>query len=361
MKTLLVFLAGMLAGGIVGWLVALRFAREPRTSVVPPMPDELIGSDTATHLAASIPADSTFEPLAYVLIERCAAQIGMPCALVMREKPGAAAYIAAVAGGLDSRLMGVEVHLDSPAGRALTEGVPVVGAPDEKVIHIDRGDRRRYEGGGIAVPLGQGGQIYGAIVAFGESRNAREAVELLSLESRKFAPVIIPAYSAAISARRAETDELTGLANRRVLQRAQSRVDGRERASLLIIDIDHFKAINDRYGHPAGDGVLKRVARTVSAHAREEFIIARIGGEEFAAVLPEHTVEEAAEFAERLSQAIADNDMSKDGGPKRVTVSIGAAEWLAGMMGSSDLLRAADEQLYRAKQEGRNSVRRTGT
>jgi diguanylate cyclase (GGDEF)-like protein len=62
-----------------------------------------------------------------------------------------------------------------------------------------------------------------------------------------------------------------------------------------------------------------------------------------------------------LRQAIADHDMSKDGGPKRVTVSIGAAEWLAGMMGSSDLLRAADEQLYRAKQEGRNSVRRTGT
>jgi diguanylate cyclase (GGDEF)-like protein len=133
--------------------------------------------------------------------------------------------------------------------------------------------------------------------------------------------------------------------------------------ALLIIDIDHFKAINDRFGHPAGDGVLKRVARTVSAHAREEFIIARIGGEEFAAVLPEHTVEQAAEFAERLRVAIAEHDMAStsDGGPQRVTVSIGAAEWLAGMTNSSELLRAADEQLYRAKQEGRNSVRRTGT
>ena len=162
-------------------------------------------------------------------------------------------------------------------------------------------------------------------------------------------------------------DPLTDLYNRRqfleLLEKELARASNHRRPlALLIIDIDHFKAINDRYGHPAGDGVLKRVARTVSAHAREEFIIARIGGEEFAAVLPEHTVEQAAEFAERLRIAIAQYDMaSTDGGLKRVTVSIGAAEWLAGMTGSSDLLRAADEQLYRAKQEGRNIVRRTGT
>jgi diguanylate cyclase (GGDEF)-like protein len=165
----------------------------------------------------------------------------------------------------------------------------------------------------------------------------------------------------------ATVDPLTDLYNRRqfieLLEKELARASNHRRPlALLIIDIDHFKAINDRYGHPAGDGVLKRVARTVSAHAREEFIIARIGGEEFAAVLPEHTVEQAAEFAERLRIAIAQHDMaSTDGGLKRVTVSIGAAEWLAGMTASADLLRAADEQLYRAKQEGRNTVRRTGT
>ena len=164
----------------------------------------------------------------------------------------------------------------------------------------------------------------------------------------------------------ATVDPLTDLYNRRqfleLLEKELARAANHRRPlALLIIDIDHFKAINDRYGHPAGDGVLKRVARTVSAHAREEFIIARIGGEEFAAVLPEHTVEQAAEFAERLRVAIAEHDMGTEGGPQRVTVSIGAAAWLAGMTGSGELLRAADEQLYRAKQEGRNSVRRTGT
>jgi len=165
----------------------------------------------------------------------------------------------------------------------------------------------------------------------------------------------------------ATVDPLTDLYNRRqfleLLEKELARASNHRRPlALLIIDIDHFKAINDRFGHPAGDGVLKRVARTLSAHAREEFIIARIGGEEFAVVLPEHTVEQVADFAERLRSAIAELDMGGDaGGPKHVTVSIGAAAWLAGMMASSDLLRAADEQLYRAKQEGRNSVRRTGT
>jgi len=165
----------------------------------------------------------------------------------------------------------------------------------------------------------------------------------------------------------ATVDPLTDLYNRRqfleLLEKELARAANHRRPlALLIIDIDHFKAINDRYGHPAGDAVLKRVARTLAAHAREEFIIARIGGEEFAAVLPEHTVEEAAEFAERLRQAIAERDMAvtSGAGPSRVTVSIGAAEWLAGMTASADLLRAADEQLYRAKQEGRNTVRRAG-
>jgi len=165
----------------------------------------------------------------------------------------------------------------------------------------------------------------------------------------------------------ATVDPLTDLYNRRqfleLLEKELARAANHKRPlALLIIDIDHFKAINDRYGHPAGDAVLKRVARTLAAHSREEFIIARIGGEEFAAVLPEHKVDQAADFAERVRLAIAERDMAatSGAGPNRVTVSIGAAEWLAGMTVSADLLRAADEQLYRAKQEGRNTVRRAG-
>jgi diguanylate cyclase (GGDEF)-like protein len=352
----LLFLAGALVGGIVGWLIALRFAGEARPSVVPPLPDEVAGSDTATHLASSIPAESTFEPLAYVLMERCAASLGMPCALVMREKPGAAAYIAAVAGGLDSRMMSIEVHLDSAAGRALTEGVPVVGAPDEKVIAIDKGDRRRYSGGGIAVPLGQGGQIYGAIVVFGDVRAPREAVELLASEAKKFGPVIIPAYTAAIAARRAETDELTGLSNRRVLTKALGRVNGGERASLLMIDIDHFKSVNDTLGHQAGDAALRHIARLVREAVRPRDTAARIGGEEFAVWLPGADGRTGHEVAERLRASVQGRPFKHQGQDYPITVSIGVASYPSPIKAVDNLMGAADAALYAAKRDGRNKV-----
>ena len=158
MSGVLLFLAGAALGATVAWFLAgRRFAAAAPIARgmlqgVPPMPDDLVGSETATYLAANISAESTFEPLAYVLIERCSLRVNLPAALVMRERAGAPAAITAVAGGLDNRLLGHEVPLDSPAGRAITEGLPIVGSPDEKVVTIQRGDRRRYEGGGVAVP-----------------------------------------------------------------------------------------------------------------------------------------------------------------------------------------------------------------
>ena len=122
------------------------------------------------------------------------------------------------------------------------------------------------------------------------------------------------------------------------------------------MDLDHFKSINDRFGHPAGDAVLKKVALALRGLASEEFITARIGGEEFAVVLPEHALAQAVRFAERLREGIAGLSLTLPGGPQQVTVSIGAAAWENGMSGTGDLLRAADAQLYRAKQDGRNKV-----
>lgn len=160
----------------------------------------------------------------------------------------------------------------------------------------------------------------------------------------------------------ATVDPLTGLYNRRqfleVLEKELARsANHRRPLALLIIDLDHFKAINDRYGHPVGDVVLKNVASTLQASAREEFIVARIGGEEFAAVLPEHDVLAAAAFAERLCRAVDQpHPTTSQLGPERVTVSIGVAAWQEGMANVAELLRAADLQLYRAKQSGRNRI-----
>ncbi len=159
----------------------------------------------------------------------------------------------------------------------------------------------------------------------------------------------------------ATADPLTDLYNRRqfieLLEKELARAANHKRPLvLLIMDLDHFKSINDRFGHPAGDAVLKKVALALRGLAREEFITARIGGEEFAVVLPEHALAQAVRFAERLREGIAGLSLTLPGGPQQVTVSIGAAAWENGMSGTGDLLRAADAQLYRAKQDGRNKV-----
>lgn len=159
----------------------------------------------------------------------------------------------------------------------------------------------------------------------------------------------------------ATMDPLTGLYNRRqfleLLERELARTASHDRPlTLLIIDLDHFKSINDRFGHLAGDAVLKQVADELIADTREDFIVARIGGEEFAVVLPELDVREAVDFAGRLCTAIGALELDPSLGTRHVTVSIGVAAWAPEMNTVGELMRAADEQLYRAKQGGRNRV-----
>jgi diguanylate cyclase (GGDEF)-like protein len=159
----------------------------------------------------------------------------------------------------------------------------------------------------------------------------------------------------------ATADPLTGLYNRRhflqLLERelARSASHGRSLA-LLIIDLDHFKSINDRHGHPAGDVVLKDVAAELHRRAHGEVIVARIGGEEFAVALPEQDLAEATRYAQALCDAIASLELAVQAGARRVTVSIGVASWAPSMASIGELLAAADAELYRAKQGGRNRV-----
>ncbi len=159
----------------------------------------------------------------------------------------------------------------------------------------------------------------------------------------------------------ATMDPLTGLYNRRhfleLLDRELARSARHARPlALLIIDLDHFKQINDRHGHPAGDVVLRQVAAALRACMRSDFLFARIGGEEFAVLLPEHETDAATVFAQRLCDTVAALELDPLAGADCVTISIGAANWRSWMMLVGDLLRTADTQLYRAKQSGRNRV-----
>ncbi len=156
-----------------------------------------------------------------------------------------------------------------------------------------------------------------------------------------------------------ETDPLTGLAIRRrfdpIAESAfLSARRYRQPLSLLMFDIDHFKRVNDEFGHEAGDRVLTGVARTARGIVREVDLIARIGGEEFLVLFPQTGMAEARQVAERLVAAM---DRLADAIPARVTLSIGIAELEDRDQGVSSLVRRADMALYQAKREGRNRIR----
>jgi len=160
-------------------------------------------------------------------------------------------------------------------------------------------------------------------------------------------------------ARRADTDALTGVLNRMGFNDAMSRELGRARRygqtlSVAIVDIDHFKKVNDEFGHPVGDQVLVRTAKLLSSCVRESDTVARWGGEEFALIAPMTTEEGAASLAEKLRSIMAATHL----GPREpITASFGVAE-LSPDDTVETLLQRADEALYRAKQSGRNRVSR---
>jgi len=157
----------------------------------------------------------------------------------------------------------------------------------------------------------------------------------------------------------ASTDPLTGMLNRRGFSEACARLIEREAnagrpATVLIFDIDHFKGINDRFGHPAGDELLKLFATIVLSTLRISDLSGRIGGEEFAALLP-CPLEEGVLAAERVREAFEASGIVSEQGPVDTTVSIGVAGGPAGTE-LEVLLAAADTALYQAKRTGRNRV-----
>jgi diguanylate cyclase (GGDEF)-like protein len=157
------------------------------------------------------------------------------------------------------------------------------------------------------------------------------------------------------------TDNLTGIPNQRALREELKREISRARrhslpTSLLMLDIDRFKEVNDRYGHLAGDAVLARVAATVRAATRDGDTVARYGGEEIAVLMPQTEVAEAHGVAERVRAAIEGLVTAYRGLSIGVTVSIGCAALALEDAHLDDLVKRSDDKLYEAKSAGRNRV-----
>ena len=157
------------------------------------------------------------------------------------------------------------------------------------------------------------------------------------------------------------TDGLTGLYTHTHFMKSANSEWNRSRRydrklSLLILDIDFFKSFNDQFGHEVGDRVLVHIATLCSEDRRHSDIVARMGGEEFALLLPETGIDEAANVAERLRQKLAEAPLVHEGKTFAVTLSIGIAEARPWMQNFADLMKTADQALYAAKQAGRNCI-----
>ncbi len=159
----------------------------------------------------------------------------------------------------------------------------------------------------------------------------------------------------------AVTDGLTGLFNHRRFQEAlQTEIFRAERhkrpLSVLMIDVDFFKKINDAMGHPAGDELLRRLAQILGLDLRQTDLLARYGGEEFTVLLPETTKAEAVQVGERMRSAVEMTANEGSTWPQKVTVSLGVATWPEDGTTAEGVLHAADQAMYTAKRQGRNRV-----
>jgi diguanylate cyclase (GGDEF)-like protein len=157
----------------------------------------------------------------------------------------------------------------------------------------------------------------------------------------------------------ARFDALTGVLSRRALLEALDVEVARAKRygsalACLMLDLDHFKAINDNYGHPFGDRVLHLIAQVISEHCRTNDHLGRYGGEEFLIILPETRIDGATTLAERVRSAVAETSLGQN--DERITLSIGVAEWRDGDGSAKRLIAQADRALLEAKSAGRNRI-----
>jgi diguanylate cyclase (GGDEF)-like protein len=272
--------------------------------------------------------------------------------VVVRRRPGApildATLIPTRRGAPQAETVLPAVDLDDPGG-----------APEERIAMRVR--RAFGLTNVLAAPLVAHGELLGAIVV------SRRRATPWSEASRRLLAAAAAEASAALARTvthraaqaAATTDALTGLPNRRYFEEYVDLL-GRGRrvddvVGILMVDVDRFKLLNDRFGHAVGDVVLQAVARTIATAVRDVDVPARFGGEEFVVLLRNPTRATVLEVGERIRDAVERIDLHEVG-VERVTVSVGATVGDGGTARVAELVETADRALYRAKRFGRNRV-----
>ena len=278
-------------------------------------------------------------------------------ALVLAADDGARVLV--VSKAADRRLAGLALSSEAPVVRAIATGVPIVTRGGEDVFGAGVPERRRSERAGTAYPLADGGVVIGALVLLGPPFEPDAAVfDDLGPLIAELGPRLAAGRAVHDAERRAVVDPLTGLRNRREFERTlEAYGTGTQApATLVYIDLDRFKQLNDTLGHAAGDAALKHVARLLEAAVRDGDLVARIGGEEFAVWLPRTPHREGMDVADRIRESVAGTTWHWSGSPYPLTTSCGVAAYPEPIGDVRNLPGAADAALYRAKQAGRNRV-----
>ncbi len=288
---------------------------------------------------------------------------------LVEDREGKAIHrVARVLGAEDGRpgavLEGLEFKDDTglvASAVRLGSCLPAKEIDVAKVPVFDSATRLRGLASLKVIPLRTAQEVLGAVVLGARRPGAYgpEAVRQLEVVAMQAAESIYRARLFEQTERLATTDGLTGLLNHRTFQ---GRLDDHlahaqrygKKLSLLLGDIDHFKSVNDTYGHPAGDLVLKAVARTLAKEARATDLVARYGGEEFAVVMPETDAAGALVIAERIRERVGKLVLDTDQGQLRVTMSLGVATFPEDATKKGALVERADACLYHAKRSGRN-------
>jgi two-component system, cell cycle response regulator len=215
----------------------------------------------------------------------------------------------------------------------------------------------------LVLPLTAGDEVIGTLALASRTRNRfrKDIREMLGVIANQVATSLQNAMMYRKMETMATTDGLTGLTNHRTFKERFAQLLERSarhghKAAVLLCDVDHFKKVNDNYGHPVGDEVLRQVARVLKGAVRVIDIPARYGGEEFAVVLEATDLEGALRLAERIREDVGRLEIPTDKGPLSVTMSIGVAAFPDDSREQAQLIERADLALYHAKESGRNRV-----